>query len=72
MAGRLALVGSLNPGALVRLQMGDGRVTEEIRYLPGKRARIRAVRQDANGAVYLLTDSPRGELLRLEPIRGSD
>ncbi|PZN31270.1 MAG: hypothetical protein DIU71_10320 [Proteobacteria bacterium] len=66
------LVGSLNPGALVRLQMGDGRVTEEIRYLPGKRARIRAVRQDANGAVYLLTDSPRGELLRLEPIRGSD
>src|SRR5690606_32963684 len=43
------LVGSLNPGALVRLQMGDGRVTEEIRYLPGKRARIRAVRQDANG-----------------------
>ncbi|MGH7398068.1 MAG: PQQ-dependent sugar dehydrogenase [Candidatus Rokuibacteriota bacterium] len=61
------LVGSLSPGALVRLRLADGRVTREERYLADLDERIRDVRQGPDGAIYLLTDSSRGRLLRVEP-----
>lgn len=61
------LVGSLRPGGLVRLRIADGRVTLEARYLAELGERIRDVREGPDGAVYLLTDSPRGRLLRLDP-----
>lgn len=63
-------VGSLNPGALVRLRLRDGKVTEETRYLGDLRERIRDVQQGPDGLLYLLTDNPRGRILRVEPARG--
>jgi glucose/arabinose dehydrogenase len=61
------LVGSLRPGALVRLRLANGRVTLEERYLAELGERIRDVREGSDGAVYLLTDSPRGRVIRVEP-----
>jgi glucose/arabinose dehydrogenase len=60
-------VGSLNPGALVRLELNGYKVTGETRYLANLNERIRHVRQGADGYLYLLTDSPRGRVLRVEP-----
>ena len=61
------LVGSLRPGALVRLRIANGRVTVEERYLDELGERIRDVREGPDGAIYLLTDSSRGRLIRVEP-----
>jgi aldose sugar dehydrogenase len=63
------LVGSLNPGLLVRLVMKDGRVAREERYLSELNERIRDVRQGPDGLVYLVTDSRDGRLLRVGPAR---
>jgi glucose/arabinose dehydrogenase len=63
------LVGSLRPGALVRLRIDNGRVVQEERYLGELGERIRDVRQGPDGAIYLLTDSPRGRIVRLDPAR---
>ena len=61
------LVGSLRPGLLVRLRIADGRVVQEERYLAELGERIRDVREGPDGAIYLLTDSSRGRLIRVEP-----
>ena len=61
------VVGSLNPGLLVRLVVDEGRVTREERMLGELRHRIRDVRQGPDGLIYLLTDSPDGLLVRLAP-----
>jgi glucose/arabinose dehydrogenase len=61
------LIGSLNPGALVRLEMKSGRVVREERYLGDLGERIRDVRQAADGALYLLTDRNNGRILRITP-----
>lgn len=61
------LVGSLRPGALVRLRLENGRVALEERYLAELGERIRDVRQGPDGAVYLITDSSRGRVIRVEP-----
>ena len=63
------LVGSLNPGLLVRLVMKDGRVAREERYLSELNERIRDVRQGPDGFVYLLTDNRDGRLLKVGPGR---
>lgn len=60
-------VGSLSPGALVRLELNGYKVTSETRYLGDINERIRHVRQGADGFLYLLTDSPQGRVLRVEP-----
>ena len=59
------LVGSLNPGGLVRLRLTDGRVTDESHYVIDQGERVRDVRQGPDGMIYLLTDSPRGRIVRL-------
>jgi glucose/arabinose dehydrogenase len=62
------LVGSLSPGGLVRITLRDGRVAGETRYRNGElRTRIRDVALGADGAIYLITDTGDGKLLRLEP-----
>jgi glucose/arabinose dehydrogenase len=61
------LIGSLQPGLLVRLTLDDGRVTREERYLGDLRERIRDVRQGPDGLLYLLTDNRDGRLLRVLP-----
>jgi glucose/arabinose dehydrogenase len=60
-------VGSLQPGGLVRLRLANGRVASEERYQLAPNERIRDVRQGPDGLIYLLTDSPRGRVVRLEP-----
>ena len=62
-------VGSLQPGALVRLTLQNGRVTREERYLGELDERIRDVEQGPDGLLYMLTDSPRGRIIRLERAR---
>ncbi|MGY9050253.1 MAG: PQQ-dependent sugar dehydrogenase [Rhodobacterales bacterium] len=61
-----ALIGGLAGQALVRLEMDDGRVTGEARYLQGQ-GRVRDVDQAADGAVMLLIDGENGALVRLTP-----
>jgi aldose sugar dehydrogenase len=60
-------VGSLQPGRLVRLRLHDRRVVQEERYLIGPGERVRDVRQGPDGFLYLLTDNPKGRLIRLSP-----
>ncbi|MBA2350997.1 MAG: PQQ-dependent sugar dehydrogenase [Pseudomonadota bacterium] len=60
-------IGSLKPGALVRLDLENGRVAGEERYLGKLGERIRDVRQGPDGLLYLLTDSDDGQVLRVEP-----
>jgi len=58
-------VGSLTPGCLVRLQMQNGRVIREERYLDiGER--IRDVTQGPDGLIYVITDDEEGRILRIE------
>jgi glucose/arabinose dehydrogenase len=61
------LIGSLTPGALVRLVMKDGKVAQEERYLADLRQRIRDVRQAPDGSLFLVTDSRDGQVLRITP-----
>jgi aldose sugar dehydrogenase len=61
------LVGSLQPGALVRLTLKDGKVAKEERYLGDLGERIRDVQQGPDGLVYLITDSGNGRILRVRP-----
>jgi len=60
-------IGSLTPGLLVRLELTDGVVTKEERYLGDLNERIRDVRQGPDGMLYLLTDNSAGRILRLVP-----
>ena len=64
-----ALVGSMSPGALVRLTIENGRVTKEERYLQDMRRRFRDVQQGPDGFVYVVTDHDDGEVLRISPVR---
>jgi glucose/arabinose dehydrogenase len=61
------LVGSLQPGRLVRLKLAGGRVTREDRYVIAPGERVRDVVQGPDGLVYVLTDHPQGRIVRLEP-----
>ena len=63
------LVGSMSPGALVRLDLRDGKVTKEERYLGDLGERIRDVQQGPDGFVYVVTDNPDGRVLRVRPAR---
>ena len=63
-------VGGLVPKELARLEMRDGKVVHEERLLKqelGKR--IRTVVDGPDGALYLLTDEPDGQILRIVPAR---
>ncbi len=63
-------VGGLASTNLVRLTVQGDRVTGEERLLQDlqpQRERIRTVRQGPDGALYLLTDSPQGRILKLVP-----
>lgn len=63
------LVGSMNPGGLVRLTLRDGRVVNEVRYLGELGQRFRDVVQGPDGFVYVLTDAQDGKILRVLPIK---
>ena len=61
------LIGGLGATALVRLDMEDGRVVREQRFLTERGQRIRAVTVGPDGSVYLGTDEDPAEILRLVP-----
>ena len=61
------LIGSLQPGLLVRLTLQGERVAREERYLAELDERIRDVRQGPDGLLYLLTDHRNGRVLRVLP-----
>jgi glucose/arabinose dehydrogenase len=63
------LIGSMSPGALVRLVMRDGKVVSEERYLVRGGRRVRDVQQGPDGLVYVVTDEDAGELVRIRPPR---
>ncbi len=60
-------VGSMQPGALVRLTLDKGRVTSEERYLGELGDRIRDVQQGPDGLLYVVTDEDDGRVLRVVP-----
>lgn len=61
------LAGGLSSGRLVRLTLDGDEVTGREVILDGQIGRIRDVRQGRDGALYLLSDAPRGGLYRLVP-----
>lgn len=60
-------VGALKFQMLVRLELDGERVVREERLLQGALGRIRDVRQGPDGLIYLLIDSDKGRIVRLEP-----
>lgn len=68
---RSVFIGALAQTLLLRLTLNEsGVVTGEERLLADQGKRIRDVRVGPDGALYLLTDQPDGELLRLRPVGG--
>jgi aldose sugar dehydrogenase len=61
------LAGGLSGMTLERLILKDGQVIAVEHLLTDRRNRIRDVRVGPDGAVYVLTDSPEGKLLKLTP-----
>ena len=61
-----ALIGGLQAGAIVRLQIENGRVTGEARHLQGI-GRVRDVAVASDGAVMILTDHENGAMIRVTP-----
>ena len=62
------LVGALKFRMVARLTLNGDQVTGEESIVADIGERIRDVRQGPDGYVYLLTDSDRGRILRLEPV----
>jgi glucose/arabinose dehydrogenase len=60
-------VGGLASNALVRLELTNGRVTKEERYLHDLHERIRDVKQGLDGYIYVITDNGMGRILRVMP-----
>jgi glucose/arabinose dehydrogenase len=61
-------LGALSGKALIRLVLDGTKIVHEERLLEGLGERIRDVRQGPDGHLYLLTDSSKGALLRLDSI----
>lgn len=58
-------IGALASKQLLRLHFGDNNVVHEERLLTHLKARIRDVRQGPDGYLYVLTDEPDGQMLKL-------
>ncbi|UOD50726.1 PQQ-dependent sugar dehydrogenase [Orrella daihaiensis] len=61
------MLGSLKFGNLVRVALEGDRVVDQEVLLPELRQRVRDVRLGPDGFLYILTDSPNGQLIRLKP-----
>lgn len=60
-------IGGLASNALVRLEMSNGKVVKEERYLHDLKERIRDVQQGPDGYIYVITDNANGRILRVRP-----
>ena len=61
------LVGALAGSMVVRISLDGDKVVSQERMFVRELGRIRDVRSGPDGNVYVLTDAPNGELIRLEP-----
>jgi aldose sugar dehydrogenase len=61
------LVGALAGQVVIRLVVAGDKVVSQERLFERELGRIRDVRQGPDGNIYVLTDSPDGELIRLTP-----
>jgi len=61
------LVGALRGQALLRLRLDGDTIVSQERLLTDQGERIRTVKEGPDGALYLLTDSGQGRLLKLTP-----
>jgi glucose/arabinose dehydrogenase len=61
------LMGALRGQGVLRVRLAGERAVEEELMLAGQVGRVRDVRVGPDGLVYLLTDLPNGQLLRIEP-----
>jgi aldose sugar dehydrogenase len=61
------LMGALRGQGVMRVKLDGERVVDEELMLAGQVGRVRDVRVGPDGLVYLLTDLPNGQLLRVEP-----
>jgi hypothetical protein len=64
-------IGALAGKALVRMKLDGERVLHEERLLAELDERIRDVRQGPDGALWILTDSPDGRLMRIVPVNAA-
>jgi glucose/arabinose dehydrogenase len=62
-------VGALKFKYLDRLEMRGGKVMREEKLLQDVDQRIRDVREGPDGLLYVLTDEPKGQLIRLAPVK---
>lgn len=62
-----AFVGGLSGRHLARLVIKDGEVVGEEQLLANRGNRIRDVRQGPDGALWVLTDSRNGKILKISP-----
>jgi glucose/arabinose dehydrogenase len=60
-------VGSLKFQFLNRVELSGAKVVREQRLLGDLGERIRDVQQGPDGYLYVLTDNPKGRLMRLMP-----
>lgn len=63
------LVGALAGQMVVRLTLDGDKVVAQERMFVRELGRVRDVRQGPDGNVYVVTDAPDGELIRLEPAK---
>lgn len=61
------LVGSLKFRKVYWLQMRDNKVAAQVKLFESLNERIRDIRVDKRGLIYLLTDSENGKLVKISP-----
>jgi glucose/arabinose dehydrogenase len=71
-ANRIVWISTLAAETLVRLTLGDGCTISEEHFLEHRLGRLRDVRIDPSGVLYVLTDGPEGMLYRLNRGTGED
>jgi glucose/arabinose dehydrogenase len=62
-------IGALGGSGLARIELTGNAVKHHERLLVELRERIRDVRSGPDGYLYLLTDNPKGRILRVEPVQ---
>lgn len=65
-----AFITTLSGKQLVRLEMKDGKVVAEEKLLMDRCVRLKSAQQGPDGLIYLLTDEPKAEILRIRPKKG--
>ncbi len=71
-ANRIVWISTLAAETLVRLTFGDGCTVSEEHFLEHGLGRLRDVRIDPSGVLYVLTDGPEGMLYRLNRGTGEE